>query len=597
MKRVLSYITAAFKDDLFKILTIVLSLKAAWFSHITWIGPDSFFPAFGAVLIALAPLLLLKGNRIRLVYAISIDVVFSLDLFSQALYFKYFNDFASFYNLVYIGQLAHVPGAVFSLIGLKQALFVLDLIAFPFIAIRLKKARVSTASGPGRPRAAVFTAMLLLGLFFNTAAMTVDMRLHANFLGAMFDRRVVSSQIGVINYELMDFYSYITAEAGRMNVSKSDLATVTGWMNGKKQDHDKSFLAGAGKGMDLILLQVESMQNFAIGLKFHGQEITPNLNRLAEKGVVFTNFYDETAAGNSSDATFLANASLYPAKEGVAAFRYADDLFDSLPKALEANGYKTAVMEPYNKNYWNYDTFDRALGFQRQYYEDELRGVKKGPMMQDNPFFARALQLLPGIGVPFYAMLRTVSSHSPFTYVTKEMDAFPLYELEGSRIGNYLRSIHYADAAIGEFLDGLEKQGLLDKTVIIVYGDHRARLTAAELKSAGVADMAELRKIPLIIYVPHLKHTGKNAIVESTAGGLVDVAPTACSILGISTRDRHFMGRDLGEGGPGYAVFRDGSYLPEDGNFDSVSARRQLAISDLILGKDMMRVMQKAGVR
>lgn len=48
--------------------------------------------------------------------------------------------------------------------------------------------------------------------------------------------------------------------------------------------------------------------------------------------------------------------------------------------------------------------------------------------------------------------------------------------MEGTSMGNYLKSVHYADAAIGEFIAGLETEGLLKDTVIVIYGDHDARL-------------------------------------------------------------------------------------------------------------------------
>lgn len=44
-------------------------------------------------------------------------------------------------------------------------------------------------------------------------------------------------------------------------------------------------------------------------------------------------------------------------------------------------------------------------------------------------------------------------------------------------MGNYIRSAHYADAALGEFINLLRDNGLLDNTMIMLYGDHEARLS------------------------------------------------------------------------------------------------------------------------
>ena len=56
----------------------------------------------------------------------------------------------------------------------------------------------------------------------------------------------------------------------------------------------------------------------------------------------------------------------------------------------------------------------------------------------------------------------------------KEVISHPY--MEGTKLGNYLKSAHYADKAIGQFLTDLDNAGLLENTVIVFYGDHDARL-------------------------------------------------------------------------------------------------------------------------
>ena len=57
---------------------------------------------------------------------------------------------------------------------------------------------------------------------------------------------------------------------------------------------------------------------------------------------------------------------------------------------------------------------------------------------------------------------------------TEEEVIYPY--MEGTKLGNYFKSVHYADAALGQFLNDLDSNGLLDNTVFILYGDHDARL-------------------------------------------------------------------------------------------------------------------------
>ena len=52
--------------------------------------------------------------------------------------------------------------------------------------------------------------------------------------------------------------------------------------------------------------------------------------------------------------------------------------------------------------------------------------------------------------------------------------------MEGTKLGNYFKSIHYADSALGEFINELDEAGLLENTIIVLYGDHDARLPRAD---------------------------------------------------------------------------------------------------------------------
>ena len=52
--------------------------------------------------------------------------------------------------------------------------------------------------------------------------------------------------------------------------------------------------------------------------------------------------------------------------------------------------------------------------------------------------------------------------------------------MEGTKLGNYFKSVHYADGALGKFIEELDAAGLLDNTVLVLYGDHDARLPRAD---------------------------------------------------------------------------------------------------------------------
>jgi lipoteichoic acid synthase len=148
--------------------------------------------------------------------------------------------------------------------------------------------------------------------------------------------------------------------------------------------------------------------------------------------------------------------------------------------------------------------------------------------------------------------------------------------------------MHYLDSSIGNFLQELTDADLLSRTIIVVYGDHRARLSDEDLRRIGIAGMEERSKIPLIVSIPGRNKQDR----QRTIGGLVDVTPMLCNILGIDISDKFFLGKDLGRNGKGYAIFRDGSFISPDETIDGARAEEELRLNDLILEKNVLGVME-----
>jgi phosphoglycerol transferase MdoB-like AlkP superfamily enzyme len=469
----------------------------------------------------------------------------------------------------------------------KEILFIVDLIVLPFILYRFKK--VSTFSIQDKLKAVIM--LLLLCPLLNAYPIIYHIRTANNFFKSIYHRDAFVRQTGILNYQIVDLYYVLLTQKQKMRISPSEIEFVSDWKKQERRETENN-LTGIAKGKNLIIIQVESLQNFVIGMSHHGREITPNLNRLVKEGIYFNNIYDQAAAGNSSDATFLANCSLYPSRKGAVSYMYPQNYFDCMPKALEEHGYALAAMHAYKKSFWNSDTFERSIGFQYQFYEDtyditdRIGGFLVG--LSDRSFFLQSVEKIEKIPAPFYVFMRTLSSHAPFAQITSDHVDFPLDDLEAEGIGYYIRSMHYVDSTIGEFLQKLSESNVRSNTIVVVYGDHRTRLPFSKMKRIGVKDINEERKIPLIIHIPNEKLD----IESSTIGGLIDVAPTICNILGVDISHAFFLGRDLLNSHESFVIFRNGSYICDCCSVNKTWAELQLMISDLILEKDMLPVLR-----
>jgi phosphoglycerol transferase MdoB-like AlkP superfamily enzyme len=131
-------------------------------------------------------------------------------------------------------------------------------------------------------------------------------------------------------------------------------------------------------------------------------------------------------------------------------------------------------------------------------------------------------------------------------------------------LGHYLQSARYFDRQLGTFLDNVRASGLLDRTVLVIYGDHQGFL-GNELELPPLLGFAAwneyqqfkaVKKTPLIIRLPH----GVAAGVRTVTSNHLDVAPTILSLLGIDDTRAVMLGRDPTRGGELLAIFRDGSF-------------------------------------
>ena len=132
--------------------------------------------------------------------------------------------------------------------------------------------------------------------------------------------------------------------------------------------------------------------------------------------------------------------------------------------------------------------------------------------------------------------------------------------------GDYLQSVRLFDDAFGIFVRGLERDGLLDRTVLVVAGDHQAWLEDAELQRvwegagkttpASRFDLWNLKtRVPLLIRLPQARQAGPRDV----PAGHPDITPTVLSLLGATAASGPWLGRDLTAPGRRLIVFRDGS--------------------------------------
>jgi lipoteichoic acid synthase len=594
-------------------------------------GPAMLAATVGSLLFLL-PWAFIRPGRKQIVMAAVLDFFLTLLVYGDILYFRQFGDLTSVANLRFAGQLSSVADSVTVLMqpeDLWQWLDVPLLLLLALVPIQAAEAAFGRFWHHVRATSIPLKAAALIaagGVLMVTVTVYADPLMSAKYYG----HSNAASRLGLLSYHAYDVGAYADRMAVRVLPSGGSRSEVKSWFdqNRRNPSGPASPLAGIAKGKNVIIIQVESLQAFPVGLKVGGEEVTPNLNRLAQESMHFTDFYTQTGQGVTSDADLLANCSLHPTRTGAVYYDYAANDFRCMPTLLREHGYHAYAMQGMPPDFWNLATVYPHVGFERYFnLKDGFNLDEKiGIGLSDESFFKQAIPKLKSLPEPFYAFLVTLTSHGPFDFegLPQELKLDP--SLAGTQFGHYLEAVHYTDAAIGHFVDQLKAEGLLDKSVLMLYGDHAGvfRTSTGMHELLGIPENDEValtrmeKRIPFLVRLPNGAQAGERTVPIGEA----DIAPTLAGLLGVSTDTAWFMGRDILRQPSGPVAFYTGSALddthlfwPKESGpecYDRTSgalvdtgacqgladqATRQLEISRLMVERnlipDLMKIKQK----
>ena len=543
------------------------------------------------ILVSLLSLLIKKEKRIR--YFITLSIIFNIVCIVNSIYYHYYSSFASISLIANITFASDVSDAI-----VENVLKAVDLIyiwqTITLVIIYKKTNKKEYIKHKENKKKLVKTGLITSLSLFAVAALFMPLNAWSRLYN-LWNRESVVMNHGIYVYQLDDFIQSLTPKITSVLGHDKALKKVTDYYKENKYTPSNNEYTNIFKGKNIIVIHAESMQKFAMDLTFNNKEVTPNLNKLANEGIFFSNFYSQVGVGTSSDAEFTFNTSLMPSTKGTVFVNYFDRDYISIAKLLKEQGYYTYSMHANTGEFWNRNTMHKSLGYDKFYNKDSYTIDETiGLGLSDKSFFRQSVDIMKQIkeeeNKPFYSLLIMLSNHTPFSDlalmedykttidVTIDNQTVTRDYLNNTTMGNYLRSVHYADSAIGEFIDNLDKEGLLENTVLVIYGDHDARLdfedfnllynydpitdTIKTENDEGYIPYTKYnyeldRKVPFIIWT---KDQNYNLNVN-TPMGMIDVLPTLGNMIGIHSD--YQLGKDIMnlKGDDNTVTFIDGSFL------------------------------------
>ncbi len=351
-------------------------------------------------------------------------------------------------------------------------------------------------------------------------------------------------------YMINELYCYHTCDLVKALWQAVDETDVDKSLYTLGDDSDSPYF-GMAAGRNVFVVQIEALQNFVLGAWYEGQELTPNLNRLLGTDTLyFPQHYYQIGGGNTADAEFTVNNSLFAPDTEAAYIKYTNNDYHGLPYTLKDNGYSGAhVFHNYKGDFWNRRTAYPEQGFDSYTALEEFEEIDPFPMgISDREMFRQSMAYLESWEEPYYAFYITVSSHHPYALPLKDRHIALKPEDEGTLFGLYIQSVRYVDMVLGEWLNMLKDAGLYDNSVFVFYGDHYALTnTDAQISTQVSAMLGRSYTIYDVFNVPMLMHIPGAGVSKTfeIASGHIDIMPTLLCLLGIDETKAVVFGQNL----------------------------------------------------
>jgi lipoteichoic acid synthase len=509
-------------------VTLCWALKTLYFVHELELSPHKKLillssTGFGLIITAL---FFGRKSKLNSFSAFILYVIFSLLLYADVVYERYYDAILHIELADQANQLGDVMDSVVTLIYKTDIWYWIDI---PILAILFVIVYKNFNKG---------NRLIQTGFIIGTG--TIFIFFAAFFpLKPTFSDQYKVSLTGIIPTHIFDlsslFYGKVLAQEATSQ-QQDILNTLKSEFEQKHKIQKQSPNFGKYKGKNVIMVQAESLNTFPIGMKVNGQEITPNLNKLIKTSDYYPNTYLQIGRGNTSDAEFVANNSIYPIAEKGIYKTFPNNRYLSLAKVLKREGYSTSVTHGNSPEFWN-----RQVAYRKQSYDifyhinhpeiDDSEIIGLG--ISDESIFKQMANIYEETKKPFYNFIVSLTNHRPFE-LPKEYQYLTLpKEFENTSSGNYLQSVHYFDKALGTFIEELKKKNLWNDTIFVVYGDHYGPIPKDERELKQLLNITFDEKtrfnIPLIIHKPGQKEGYVNHITASQ----MDIFPTLTTLLGI----------------------------------------------------------------
>lgn len=337
---------------------------------------------------------------------------------------------------------------------------------------------------------------------------------------------------------------------------------------------DKNEYTGLFEDKNLIVILMESVNDIFINPEYY-----PNFYKLVSEGWYWENNYSPRNSCATMNNEFSGMTGLYSIYNTCTASKYKNNsYYESIFNLYNNKNYITFSAHDYTEAYYPRKKIHTNMG-SGEYFGVQKLGIDYSNeyinWANDDDFMAEVLNIIDDKrekNEQFMTWLTTVSSHQP--YSVNSIQGNKYYDLtENTKypkdVRRYMSKLKILDDGLGVLLEGLESRGILDDTVIVLYGDHYPYgISTDNLNKVLDYDTSEYynaERVPFVIY-----NSEQEAKVFSEYTSYINILPTLANLFNLDYDPRLYLGTDiLSDDYKSLVVFADGSWKNENYYYDA----------------------------
>lgn len=545
IKRVSKIISKIINSIWFPIIIgIIILIKTMFFYSVTIetsgkVYDSTFWSTVGFIIVPIC-LICMLPNKVRTIGIIVIDVCSSILLFANNIYYIYSSSILSIAQISNLQYTNEILGAFPTLLRENQIIYFIDFI-FLILLFLIKEVKIEENKKVNKK---VKFARMISGVAGIIILYIACIPSVSQGNEESYNKDMLIKNCTIYGYYVYDIKNAIMQGSNSKYKNKKEmqedyntLMTEYEEKYGEKQYNLEGYL----KGKNIIIVQLESLQNFLVNKEINGKEILPRINEFLKENIEFTDMHMQSYT-TTADSEHSTINSLYPIENGMAFTKYYTNTYDDIFKVLHNNDYYTSYMHGNEYEFWNRGNLYGRLEIDDLALKDKFDDYEYiNGFLSDELLYLQGIEKLKTYQKPFFSFIVSASSHNPYELEglqDRSKISIDVGKYKGTHFGNYLEAANYADYAFGVFIDKLKENNLYDNTAILVFGDHNGlsmydedMIEYLEEQNSILNDTDLKLNFSNVLF--GLKIPGINEIKITKPVSKLDIKPTLCFLCGI----------------------------------------------------------------